>query len=181
MLFYCIFSQSGRKSTKIIFTMQISSQKFEVFCVRRMRFELTHRNRHYPLKVACLPIPPPALINHSFQILETLIHYINVCAQNRTRTCTAINHSHLKRARLPIPPPGLQENKATACRPLLFNSLSKLRAEDGTRTRDPNLGKVMLYQLSYFRICGCKYNVFFCTNNEFAKKNQSKKKQKDYF
>ena len=28
------------------------------------------------------------------------------------------------------------------------------RAEDGTRTRDPNLGKVMLYQLSYFRkIC----------------------------
>ena len=28
--------------------------------VRRMRFELTHRYRHYPLKVACLPISPPA-------------------------------------------------------------------------------------------------------------------------
>jgi hypothetical protein len=27
-----------------------------------------------------------------------------------------------------------------------------LRAEDETRTRDPNLGKVVLYQLSYFRI-----------------------------
>ena len=26
------------------------------------------------------------------------------------------------------------------------------RAENETRTRDPNLGKVMLYQLSYFRI-----------------------------
>ncbi len=26
------------------------------------------------------------------------------------------------------------------------------RAEDETRTRDPNLGKVVLYQLSYFRI-----------------------------
>jgi hypothetical protein len=24
-------------------------------------------------------------------------------------------------------------------------------AEDGTRTRDPNLGKVVLYQLSHFR------------------------------
>ncbi len=24
-------------------------------------------------------------------------------------------------------------------------------AKDGIRTRDPNLGKVMLYQLSYFR------------------------------
>ena len=29
-----------------------------------------------------------------------------------------------------------------------------LRAENEARTRDPNLGKVMLYQLSYFRkIC----------------------------
>ena len=26
------------------------------------------------------------------------------------------------------------------------------RAKDGIRTRDPNLGKVMLYQLSYFRV-----------------------------
>ena len=30
---------------------------------------------------------------------------------------------------------------------------SDFRAENGTRTRDPNLGKVVLYQLSYFRIC----------------------------
>ena len=29
---------------------------------------------------------------------------------------------------------------------------SKCGAENGTRTRDPNLGKVVLYQLSYFRI-----------------------------
>ena|GEM_PF-2236914 len=27
-----------------------------------------------------------------------------------------------------------------------------IRAEDETRTRDPHLGKVMLYQLSYFRM-----------------------------
>jgi hypothetical protein len=27
-----------------------------------------------------------------------------------------------------------------------------LRAENETRTRDPNLGKVVLYQLSYFRV-----------------------------
>jgi hypothetical protein len=30
--------------------------------------------------------------------------------------------------------------------------LESFRAEDETRTRDPHLGKVMLYQLSYFRI-----------------------------
>ncbi len=30
------------------------------------------------------------------------------------------------------------------------------------RTRDPNLGKVVLYQPSYFRIIyGCKYSTFF--------------------
>ncbi len=30
--------------------------------------------------------------------------------------------------------------------------LKQKRAENGTRTRDPNLGKVVLYQLSYFRV-----------------------------
>ena len=28
----------------------------------------------------------------------------------------------------------------------------EIGAKNGTRTRDPNLGKVVLYQLSYFRI-----------------------------
>ena len=32
-----------------------------------------------------------------------------------------------------------------------FEHPFKERAENETRTRDPNLGKVMLYQLSYFR------------------------------
>ena len=44
-----------------------------------------------------------------------------------------------------------------------------LRAENETRTRDPNLGKVMLYQLSYFRVhqggcfpfLRCKVTAFF--------------------
>ena len=30
-------------------------------------------------------------------------------------------------------------------------SLFFLRAEDGTQTRDPQLGRLMLYRLSYFR------------------------------
>ena len=30
-----------------------------LFNVSEMRFELTRANAHYPLKVACLPIPPP--------------------------------------------------------------------------------------------------------------------------
>ena len=40
-----------------------------------------------------------------------------------------------------------------------------LGAENETRTRDPNLGKVVLYQLSYFRITNIlnlRYNLFDC-------------------
>ena len=37
----------------------------------------------------------------------------------------------------------------------------RLRAENETRTRDPNLGKVVLYQLSYFRKTNNK-NFIIC-------------------
>ena len=45
-------------------------------------------------------------------------------------------------------------------------------AENETRTRDPNLGKVMLYQLSYFRIFpewDCKGTKIFFTCKFFGK------------
>ncbi len=42
-----------------------------------------------------------------------------------------------------------------------FGSFMCLGAENETRTRDPNLGKVVLYQLSYFRR-GIWFVVFVC-------------------
>ena len=45
-----------------------------------------------------------------------------------------------------------------------------LGAENETRTRDPNLGKVVLYQLSYFRNCECKYTAKILLCKFFAKK-----------
>ncbi len=36
--------------------------------------------------------------------------------------------------------------------PQLVNVEPRLRADDGVRTRDPQLGKLMLYQLSYVRV-----------------------------
>lgn len=52
-----------------------------------------------------------------------------------------------------------QKNKKYSFEYFLF-----IRARDGTRTRDPDLGKVVLYQLSYFRrglvYYGCKDSVF---------------------
>ena len=42
--------------------------------------------------------------------------------------------------------------RATSPKRLLkLKKSKKNRAENETRTRDPNLGKVVLYQLSYFR------------------------------
>lgn len=43
--------------------------------------------------------------------------------------------------------------------PLSYNSKEeKRRAEDGTQTRNPQLGRLMLYQLSYFRnFCGQRW------------------------
>ncbi len=110
--------------------------------VRRMRLELTRRNRHYPLKVACLPIPPPAREKVPRTGLEPAClstHAPETCAS--TNSATWAFFSTLKK------------------RP--HTALLPIGAEDGTRTRDPNLGKVMLYQLSYFRDNGCKDRGIF--------------------
>ena len=46
-----------------------------------------------------------------------------------------------------------------SCLPFHHSSILSKRAENETRTRDPNLGKVMLYQLSYFRICNRCFSI----------------------
>ena len=114
------------------------------FLVRRMRLELTRSCDHYPLKVACIPISPPAQ-----------------CAQNRTRTCTSLNTRTWNERVYQFRHLGVAS--ASDCRFFsVFNDLFRktkqelcpahfYRAANETRTRDPNLGKVVLYQLSYCR------------------------------
>ena len=58
----------------------------------------------------------------------------------------ASRHAHLKRARLPF------RHLGKIKRDSVLKHLELVRAENETRTRDPNLGKVVLYQLSYFRL-----------------------------
>ncbi len=50
----------------------------------------------------------------------------------------------------------LCERKTRLDAVLTLSSFHALRAENETRTRDPNLGKVVLYQLSYFRLTLCE-------------------------
>ena len=45
--------------------------------------------------------------------------------------------------------PGFENIKKT----VNLSIYSLLRAIDGVRTRDPDLGKVVLYQLSHYRVC----------------------------
>ena len=75
-----------------------------------------------------------------------------------------VKHSHLKRARLPF-------------RHLGFREIIDW-AENEARTRDPNLGKVVLYQLSYFRShflnCGAKLQFNFELARVSAQSSQKK-------
>ena len=48
----------------------------------------------------------------------------------------------------------------------ICNCLIFRRAEDGAQTRDPQLGKLMLYQLSYFRRCFSLYSENIGKGNE---------------
>ena len=47
---------------------------------------------------------------------------------------------------------GVSTNSTTGAPTKNPPALEGLRAKDGIRTRDPDLGKVVLYQLSYFRL-----------------------------
>ena len=64
-----VYKREKRTDTKDIWidTKNMNRQKKEylqkkiLHIVRRMRLELTRSCDHYPLKVACIPISPPAL------------------------------------------------------------------------------------------------------------------------
>ena len=67
------------------------------------------------------------------------------CAQDEIRT-------HTPKPALP-PQSSVSTNSTTWAKKIdSLNCQFQRRAKNGTRTRDPNLGKVVLYQLSYFRI-----------------------------
>ena len=66
--------------------------------------------------------------------------------RDESRTHTAVR---------PLPP---QSSVSTNSTTRTWICLAALWAKNGARTRDPDLGKVVLYQLSYFRI----YLVLIC-------------------
>lgn len=86
-------------------------------------------------------------------------------------------HWILSPARLPVPPSGqrsvIRHIRTKKRNTLIPPPVSVLRAENGTRTRDPDLGKVVLYQLSYFRISsvvGAKIRIFSNQQEKIQKK-----------
>ena len=79
-----------------------------------------------------------------------------LCTRSRDRTGTAVKPQDFKSC----------VSTSSTTRAYIFTKKRSekgigKRAKDGIRTRDPDLGKVVLYQLSYFRLClflkRCKY------------------------
>ena len=80
-------------------------------------------------------------IKEKSQIIEFQLLGIFKSVRDEIRTHTAER---------PLPPQSSVSTNSTT----RTNIKPMLRAKNGTRTRDPNLGKVVLYQLSYFRVFG---------------------------
>ncbi len=129
--------------------------------VSEMRFELTRANAHYPLKVACRTGLEPACLS---------THAPETCASTNSATWAYTTERYRwseKRDSNPRPQPwqgcALPTELFSPFKISIYSSgtLSKSRAKNGTRTRDPNLGKLVLYQLSYFRNCECKDSFTF--------------------
>ena len=90
------------------------------------------------------PLPPQSSVYTNF----------TTCAEcpEQDSNLHTLRHTHLKRTRLPIPPPGHWRVSATSCIRTKMQELVLHGAMNETRTRDPDLGKVVLYQLSYHRM-----------------------------
>ena len=66
-------------------------------------------------------------------------------ANNATATPQTLAPSRVRAHTMGTKKPGYRSSRAAA-----------FGADNGARTRDPNLGKVVLYQLSHVRICKTK-------------------------
>ena len=80
--------------------------------------------------------------------------------------CKAFLFKVLEAGLEPAQPQWPRDFKSLVSTDSTIRASSRKRAENEARTRDPNLGKVMLYQLSYFRISvltGAKIKSFTLT------------------
>ena len=133
--------------------------------VSEMRLELTRSNDHYPLKVARLPIPPSG--HYAVKSLKSSKAWSEKRDSNprpRPWQGRALPTELFSRMRISV----------IHCQYFIVLSLG---AKNGTRTRDPDLGKVVLYQLSYFRVgqplffvCDAKVGIFSELTKYRAKK-----------
>ena len=162
-----------------------------------MRLELTRPCDHYPLKVACIPISPPALVALwilSDKYLHTKHETLNSLL-NKWKI-TSVPRTGLEPARLSTlaPETSASTNSAIWATQYIKGFLLKkagnnpalfIGAANETRTRDPDLGKVVLYQLSYCRIMWkithhflpeseCKGTAFFWHDQIFYEKKYEK-------
>ena len=151
---------------------------------------------HYPLKVARLPFRHLSVI-----MTDVYVSLFFFACSRQESNLHVSQHSHLKRARLPfrhVSPPAMKSGKRdsnsrpqpwqgcalpTELFPQAVAATERSGAENEARTRDLNLGKVALCQLSYFRLFpltksmrfakrGCKGRAFPTIRKSFHKKSR---------
>ena len=64
-----------------------------------------------------------------------------------------------------------------AIHPLFKGVLQDIRAEDEAQTRDPQLGRLMLYQVSYFREKLCFSVILHCSGKRWIRTTEGKNQQ----
>ncbi len=117
-----------------------------------MRLELTRSCDHYPLKVACIPISPPAL----------------GCPEQDSNLHTS-RHAHLKRTRLPIPPSGQKKRSGKR------DSNSRPRPWQGRALPTELFPHAFCCAKEHcFSKAGAKVLLFFEMTKYFVKKMQKK-------
>ena len=89
---------------------------------------------------------------------KAIIFRLSLCVERKTRLEPTLRAGSSRELYLHPPPTPERGDFGVARSSLMINKKQShfcncliFRAENETRTRDPNLGKVVLYQLSYFR------------------------------
>ena len=113
--------------------------------------------------------PLPLKLQSIFMPYSTLLVHLKQTEKPQNQTIKRLS-LYSKRDLNPHSRNG-QRILSPSCLPFHHSSILKRekRAENETRTRDPNLGKVMLYQLSYFRRSFSKNG---CKDKEFPRYSQ---------
>ena len=141
---YFLFHQSSLKQAWLDFLKQKNQRiasDFSNYLYSRWDLNPYGHNGHWILSPTCLPIPP--LEQNVISIFAGWINQLASLSRNEPK---------FKSVYILTPMKSRQDHHSSILEQKNADKQRFCRAKNGIRTRDLHLGKVALYQLSYFRI-----------------------------